>query len=133
MRVGLHHRSYATLLAHSCLLLGYITLVWWFLGDRAFLPPNDGWLSRAGACVAMWWAALAVGVGGALLAEWWRLQGWRRHPIVVSLSKYPGGWRDAADSIAAEFRRMDKVYVKVNAQPRSKYFDCGKAQHTRQF
>jgi len=108
-----HHirRSYATLLAHSCLVIGYTALVWWFIGDRAFLPPRSdvGWVSRSGLYVAAWWAALAAGVAGVLLAEWWKLQGWKRHPVVVSLSKYPGGWRASADSIAAEFRRMDKV------------------------
>eukprot|EP00035_Acanthoeca_spectabilis_P021099 m.436310 g.436310 ORF g.436310 m.436310 type:complete len:360 (-) comp17960_c0_seq1:1709-2788(-) len=112
-----HHirRSYATVITHACLLLGYLGLVYVYIGERAFLPPGDD-TALAVIKVFVWWIALGCGLMAVAMAEIWRLNGWRRHPIVQRLEKYPGGWRAASDSISTDFRRMDKIYVKLGFQ-----------------
>lgn len=112
-----HHirRSYATVITHACLLLGYLGLVYVYIGERAFLPPGDD-TTLAVIKVFVWWIALGCGLMAVAMAEIWRLNGWRRHPIIQRLEKYPGGWRAASDSISTDFRRMDKIYVKLGFQ-----------------
>eukprot|EP00037_Helgoeca_nana_P006292 m.58041 g.58041 ORF g.58041 m.58041 type:complete len:364 (-) comp17175_c1_seq1:516-1607(-) len=109
-------RTYATLISHAFMVFGYLAMVYLYVGDRAMLPPADGWASVVGAKVVAWWLGLCVGLAAVAVAEVWRLQGWRRHPIVQRLGKYSGGWRAAAGSISTEFRRMDKIYVKLGFQ-----------------
>ena len=63
----------------------------------------------AGAVAALWAAAAAAALVGLCTALRWRAFGWRWHPLVRALDRYPGHWRAAATSLNAQFMRHDKL------------------------
>jgi hypothetical protein len=100
-------RAYATLIAHALVLVGYC------VGLGYIFSKQLGGVCRSddvGAAVlrlestllvggAVWCAALMVSAAMIMVAISWRLQGWRRHPIVRALDTYPHGWLAAVRDV----------------------------------